>query len=153
VKWAQNVALLVAIGCGGAGLLTATGCPVLGPGDPGVAPWLHLLVIVVGAAAGFCFSFRAREIDAERWRVVDDSTITKGEREYAHKEAEREKKSAGVVFLMAPLTLGFWLAAHFFERRVVATDLLSLSPLLGFLLGLGGAKVARRGTPEPGAPR
>ena len=153
MKWAQNVALLVAIGCGVLGLLTATGCPVLPAGDPGAAPWLHLLVILVGAVAGLSFSTRAREIDGERWRVVEDATITSGEREYAHREAEREKKSAGVVFLMAPLTLGFWLAAHFFERRVAATDVLSLTPLVGFLIGLGVAKAARRGAPAPGPPR
>jgi hypothetical protein len=153
MKWAQNVALIVAIGCGVLGLTTATGCTVLPEGDPGAAPWLHLGVIAAGAIAGLCFSFRARGIDAERWRVVEDATITSGEREYAHREAEREKKSAGVVFLMAPLTLGFWLAAHFFERRVAATDVLSLTPLVGFLIGLGVAKAAGRGVPAPGPPR
>ena len=153
MKWAQNAALVVAIVCGALGLATATGCPVLPPGDPGAVAWLHPLVIGVAAVAGLCFSLRAREIDAERWRVVDDSTITKGEREYAHKEAEREKKAAGVVFLMAPLTLGFWLASHWRGERVGAAELLSLVPLFGFLLGMGAARVALRGKPAPGPPR
>jgi hypothetical protein len=153
MKRAQSLALITAIGCGVIGLMTATGCPVLAPGDPGAAAWLHPLVMVVGAVAGFCFSLRARQIDAERWRVVDDSTITRGEREYAHREAEREKKSAGIVFLMAPLTFGFWLASHLRGERVSAADLLSVTPLLGFLLGMGVARLALRGKPAPGPPR
>jgi hypothetical protein len=149
----QSLALLVAIVCGALGLLTATGCPVLPPGDPGAAAWLHPLMILVGSISGFCFSIRARQIDAERWRVVDDSTITKGEREYAHREAEREKKSSGIVFLMAPLTLGFWLASHLRGERLTAAELLSMTPLLGFLIGMGAAKIAWRGKPAPGPPR
>lgn len=153
MKWSQNAAFVVALCCGALGLMTATGCPVLPAGEPGAATWLHPVMVVVGAVSGFCFSLRAREIDAERWRVVDDAALTTGEREYAHKEAEREKKTAGVVFLMAPLTLGYWLGSHLRGERVGAADLLSLTPLLGFLLGMGAAKIALRGKLAPGPPR
>ena len=53
---------------------------------------------------------RAREIDRERWEVVDDPLLTSGEREYAHKEAERERRWAGTVFLTAPVALAYWTA-------------------------------------------
>ncbi|HVR28585.1 MAG TPA: hypothetical protein VMS86_03540 [Thermoanaerobaculia bacterium] len=153
MKWTQNVAVVVAVVCGVLGFTTATGCRVLPPGDPGAAAWLHPLVLLAGAGSGLLFSLRAREIETERWRVVDDSTITKGEREYAHREAEREKKAAGVAFLMAPLALGFWLASHLRGERLTAAELLSLTPLLGFLLGMGAARLALRGRPAPGPPR
>ena len=153
MKLLQNVALFTAVVCGAVGVSTATGCPVLPPGGPGAAAWLHPLLIAVAAVSGLCFSLRAREIDGERWRIVEDSTITKGEREYAHREAEREKKVAGVVFLMAPLTLGFWLASHLRAERLTAAELLSLTPLLGFVLGMGLARLLARGSPAPGPPR
>jgi hypothetical protein len=150
---AQQVALLAAVVCGVAGLATATGCPVLERGEQGAGAWLHPLVILAGAVSGLCFSLRARAVDAERWRVVDDSTLTSGEREYAHREAEREKKAAGITFLMAPLTLGFWLASHFRGERIGAADFLSLTPLVGFLLGMGAGRLLQRGGAGPGPPR
>ena len=150
MKRIQNVALVAAFAWGALGIATATGCPVLPPGDSGAAVWLHPLLIALAAVSGLCFSLRAREIDGERWRIVDDSTITRGEREYAHREAERERKVAGVVFLMAPLTLGFWLASHLRGERLTAAELLSLTPLVGFLLGMGVARLLVRGSPAPG---
>lgn len=131
----QSGALIFAVVCGALGLLTSTGCPVLPPGDPRAVALLHPLVIVMGALAGFLLPFRTRAVDEERWRVVEDAALTSGEREYAHQEAEREKKTAGIVFLMAPLTLGFWLAYHFRQETITAADFLTVTPLLGFAMG------------------
>lgn len=131
----QTGALVFAVVCGGLGLMTSTGCPVLPSADPGIVALLHPLVIAMGALAGFLLPFRQRAVDAERWRVVEDPALTSGEREYAHQEAEREKKTAGIVFLMAPLTLGFWLAYHFRQETITAADFLTVTPLVGFAVG------------------
>ena len=142
----QNVALIFAIVCGALGLATSTGCPVLpeSGGDP-VAP-LHGLVILVGSLAGVIVTYRTRRIDEERWRAVADPVLTKGEREYAHGEAEREKKTAGIVFVMGPLTLGFWMAYHFGqEEAITAADFLTVTPLAGFGVGLAVGSWLNRG--------
>ena len=133
----QNVALVFAIVCGTLGLVTSTGCPVLPESDEDLAVPLHGLVILVGALAGVIVTFRTRQIDNDRWRAVEDPDLTKGEREYAHGEAESKKKTAGIIFVMAPLTLGFWMAYHFGqEEAITAADFLTVTPLAGFGIGL-----------------
>ena len=132
----QSVAVVFAFVCGALALVTSTGCPVLPEGDPGSVGLLHSLVGAVGGICGFFLPFRAREIDQERWRIVEDTTLTSGEREYAHKEADSERKTAGTIFLVAPLTLGLWLAYQFRqEDAIVATDFLAVTPLVGFAVG------------------
>ncbi|MEE2777895.1 MAG: hypothetical protein VYE73_14160 [Acidobacteriota bacterium] len=134
----QSVAFGVAVVCAVLGLFTSTGCPVLPEGDTVLVVPLHLLVILVGAAAGLAIPFRARRIDEERWRLVQDPDLTSGERQYAHKEADGQKKSVGIVFVMAPLTLGFWMASHFRNpATITAADFLTVTPLAGFAAGLG----------------
>jgi peptidoglycan/LPS O-acetylase OafA/YrhL len=140
VRRLQSLAAVVAVVCGVLGLMTSTGCPVLPEGDPSAVAPLHLAMLLIGALAGVCTLLRTREVDRERWRAVEDSALTSGEREWAHKEADQSKKSAGIAFLMAPLTLGFWMAYHFgVEGQVTAASFLTLTPLVGFGLGLGAA--------------
>lgn len=117
-------------------LATATGCPVLPTGEPQTGVFLHPIVIVVGLAAGVLARRRSSEVERHLWRVVDDSTLTSGEREYAHHEAGAEKKRAAVAYLIGPLGLGLLLAYQFKGPEFSGADLLTISPLLGFFCGL-----------------
>lgn len=71
-------------------------------------PAAHPLLAALGVAAGRAAVRRGREVDAERWAVVDEPLATAKEREYAHKEAERERRVSATVFLGAPVFLGYW---------------------------------------------
>jgi len=149
LKRLQSVSVVVAVVCGVLALATATGCPAFPPGDPSAARWLHPLVILLGLGAGALASRRSRAIDDERWRVVDDSSLTSGEREYAHREAESGKRAATVQFLVAPIAVGLLLAYQFKDPDgFSAAELLTLTPLVGFALGLlVGSRGGRRGGP------
>jgi hypothetical protein len=125
-------------------LCTAAGCQPLPEGDPGWAWWLLLPLLVAGVAGGLATARRSLEIDRQRWEIVEDPLLTSGEREWAHKEAERQIRWAGTVFLLAPLTLGVWLADHFSgDSTPFSAILLALSPLLGFFLGLLSGRRSR----------
>lgn len=119
-------------------LATAGGCPTFEATAPAWAWPLHLLLLAASAAAGMATMLRGVEIDRERWRIVDDPRITRGEREYAHKEAERQRRWAGTALMLGPVIAGYWLAFQFRSAGTgrLLTDLLSLTPLAGFLAGL-----------------
>jgi hypothetical protein len=138
-RW-QRISLTVAgVACLLA-FLTAGGCSPLPEGPPAAAAWFHPFFLVLGIAAGVASVLRFREIDHHRWEVVGDPHLTKGEREWAHKEAERQRRFAASAYLAAPLGLSFWLAYQFQGRfqlpDVSPADVLMLTPLLGFFAGL-----------------
>jgi hypothetical protein len=124
--------------------------PTLGP----AGFWIAALVLTLaGAGGGLATVARGEAIDRNRWRVVDDPLLTSGEREYAHKEAERERRWAGTVFLTAPVALAYWTAYQMAPQvastagtgsRLGNTPLLALLPLAGYLAGLVVAHVRRR---------
>ena len=120
--------------------LTAGGCSPLPLGPPAAALWLHPLLLGLGLAAGFAAVLRFREVDARRWEIVADPLLTKGEREWAHKEAENQRRFASSAYLSAPLGLSFWLAYQFQGRfklpDISPADVLMLTPLAGFFVGL-----------------
>lgn len=123
------------------GFLASIDVRLLPPGDPRVAAWLHPLLLVLGIAAGAAAAERGRQIDRRRWEIVEDPLITSGEREYAHKEAERERRVASTVFLLAPVLLGYWLGYQFSgserpEGGSTVAYLLTVTPMVGFVLGL-----------------
>ena len=122
------------------GLCTAGGCSPLPLGPPAVAWWIHPPLLALGLLAGLAATLRFREIDQRRWQIVGESNLTKGEREYAHKEAERQRRFASTAYLAAPLGLSFWLAYQFQGRfrlpDVSPADVLMLTPMLAFFLGL-----------------
>lgn len=119
--------------------------------------WIAALLLgLTGAAGGLATVARGREIDRHRWEVVDDPHLTSGEREYAHKDAERERRWAGTVFLTAPVALAYWTAYQVAPSAVESaggsrlgnTPLLALLPLAGYLAGLVIAHLrARRQSP------
>ncbi len=119
------------------GVLAATGASPIPRGTPALAWWLHPLVIAFGTVGGVLSIKRARELDQERWRIVGDSALTSGEREWAHKEAERAMRSAATTLLLSACAIGAWLA---YQTRIpgtiTAADLLVATPVVGFGLGL-----------------
>ena len=132
----QTVVTIVGVLCALLGLATSSGCAVFPKGPPEAAWILHPLLLLLGVAAGVVTHLRTRDIDRKRWRIVQDTTLTKGEVEYAHREAESARRISSTVFLGAPLALGFWMAYQFrSEDRRTAADLLVMTPLLGYLLG------------------
>lgn len=130
----------LAAASGALGVTTAAGCAVLPPGDVGLAWPLHPFLLLLGVAGGYLTVRRTEEIDARRWQVLDDPHLTTGEREWAHREAERQRRIAGTVFLLAPTLLGYWLAYQLAsEPPPSPATFLPLPPLLGFGLGLWAA--------------
>lgn len=102
-------------------------------------------LLALGVAGGVATVARGREIERTRWELVDDPLMTSGERELAHKEAERERRWAGTVFFTAPVGLAYWAANQLVpEAVVVAPPLLALVPLAGYLAGLLAAHAAGR---------
>lgn len=150
VERSQKISFWVAVIAAGLGLMASTGCSPL-PELPAGAVWLlHPLLLLIGVFAGLANVRRAADLDRERWRVAEDPTVTSGEREYAHKHAERERRWAGVSFAGGPLMLGYWLAyqSQGSDQRL-ESHLLPVTGLTGFALGividrLLGAVRARR---------
>lgn len=96
-----------------------------------------VLLVAAGAGGGLATVARGREIDRRRWELVEDPLMTSGEREYAHKEAERERRWAGIVFFTAPIALAYWAAYQLSaDAALGAPPLLALVPLVGYLAGL-----------------
>jgi hypothetical protein len=123
------------------------------PRAPSWLAWaLHPALLFLGFACGAATVRRAREIEAGRWRLVEDDALTRGERLHAHREAEQETRVAGSIFLLAGISVGAFAAYVLRVPDVIGVaDLLILAPLFGFLAGL--AIVSRRmpAVPSPGS--
>lgn len=142
----QRAAFWVAVIAAGLGLMASSGCSPI-PDLPVGSVWLlHPLLLLVGVLAGVASVRRADALDRERWRVAEDPTVTSGEREYAHKHAERERRGAGVSFAGCPLMLGYWLAYQSGgnEGRL-ESHLLPVTGLAGFAVGVGVEKLLGSG--------
>lgn len=110
--------------------------------------WVTVVALFAGGLLGGAATvLRARAIDRRRWEAVEDPLITSGEREYAHKEAERERRWAGTVFFTSPIALGYWAAYQLGpDVGLAAPPLLAVVPLGGYLAGLlaTSARFSRR---------
>lgn len=133
---AQKVAFWVAVVCLTLGFLTSAGCRML-PTLPAGSVWvLHPLLLVLGAISGFLASRRNEEIDRQRWQVAEDPSLTSGERDYAHRYAERQRRWASTSFIAAPLMIGYWLAYQTEGAgRLLTAQLLPATSLLGAVIG------------------
>lgn len=133
----QQIAIAIAAMGALLGFASSGGCHVLPTAAPDLAWIIHFLLLALGAGAGWLSFLRYREVERRRWQAVNDPLATQGEQEYAHKEAESQRRFAGTAYLLAPMGLAFWLANHFDRRgELTPSDLFLVTPLLGFLLGL-----------------
>ncbi len=146
----QTVATVVGVAALAVGFLASIGLRLV-PVLPAGAFWpLSIVLGLLGLAGGVATVARAETIDRRRWEVADDPLLTSGEREYAHKEAERQRRWAGTVFFAAPVALAYWAAFQLPADGGLGTSpLLALFPLVGYLAGLLGAHWrGRRRSPE-----
>ena len=89
----QRLAKWIAIVAGLLGVLGSVGVGHLPTGLLRLEIWAVLLA-AMGVAGGRFTVLRAGEIEAERWRVLEDEQLTSGEKEYAHRHAEQERRGA-----------------------------------------------------------
>lgn len=129
----QSLSAYAAGGFAVLGFAASLGARLFPLGPPWLALLLHLPVALLGAAAAWAAARRGQEIDRWRWEMVDDPLITGGEREEAHKEAERQRRHAGTAFLAGPVFLGYWLLYQL-QPGLVAWFLPG-SALLGYAVG------------------
>ncbi len=118
------------------GFLASLGHGPLPPLPAGLVTPLHIGLGILGLLAGVAAGRRQAEIDAERFEYAQDPHATKGERELAHKEAERQIRSAHMTLLGAPLALGYWLANEFASGAPPWARALSASAILGYGIAL-----------------
>ncbi len=141
----ERAALWVAVVCAALGFLTSGGCLHLPSAPRAALGLLHPLLFLMGAGAGWAVVVRGRDIDRRRWQIVREDRLTSGERDWAHKEAERQRRWAGTSFLAAPVMLGYWLAYQVEGGgRLLAAQLLSVTALAGAVTGLVAAHLHGR---------
>ncbi len=144
----QRAAKWIAIAAGLLGLTSAIGVGRLPEVLLRVEIWMVFL-LGLGLLGGRLTVLRSQEIEKERWRVLAGEGLTSGEREYAHRHAEQERRGAATAFLLAPTLLGVWLSYQTrIEGRLSAADLLPVIPMLAFLLGLWIFRQPEEGPPE-----
>ena len=149
IRRLQRVAFYLVIVCGVLILGTVAGCSVLPSGATTLSWLFHPLLLALGTLCGYASVVRNREIEENRWRVVDDDSLTSGERAWAHREAGLETRRAGTAFFLAAISVGGLLAYQLHEPGVIGPgDLLMVTPFAGFLIGLV-IGVRRLPSPEP----
>lgn len=133
----QTLAAAAAAAFGVLGFLASLDLRLLPLGPPWLDLLLHPLLVAAGAAGAYLAALRGREIDRWRWEMVEDPLITSGEREEAHKEAERQRRHAGTAFLAAPVFLGYWFLYQL--PGDLSVWLLPGSALVGYAVGFAFA--------------
>lgn len=140
---AERGALVLAVLAAALGLATSAGFHLVPPGPPAGAWVAHVALFALALVSGGLAALRHREIEGQRWQVAHDRAATKGEREYAHREAASQRRYSATVFLLAPLAVAYWMA-YVFEtpKAITASDFLLVTPVAGFFLGffLGGRR-------------
>ena len=141
----QKIYFWSAVVCAALGLVSSSGCSPIAELPPSTIWGLYPLLLAFGLVAGVLAVRRAKEIDRERWSIAEDSSLTSGEREYAHKNAERERRWAGLSFAGGPLMFGYWMAYQVGveDDRIIA-HLLAVTGIAGFAVGLLVGKLESR---------
>lgn len=104
------------------------------------AGWLvlaHPVLFGAGLLFGWMARLRQNEIEEDRWRILSDDHLTRGERTYAHKEAESAMTRSLAAFLLVPLLLAGCLTYQIpGPEGSLADDLLVIPAFVGYGLGL-----------------
>lgn len=131
----QNAAAVLAGFCVLLAIAASAGLGVIGTFGNAAAIAAHIFLLVFGAICGTLARWRVDEIENERWSHVEDELATQGEKEYAHKEAERGRRAASTLFALAPACLAFWLAqeTHVSGDGIRISDLLMVTPLVAYI--------------------
>ncbi len=147
----QRVSFWVAVVSATLGFLTSAGCRMLPEVPASTLGFLHPLLLILGGFLGYKSVFRNHEIDRQRWQIAEDSSLTSGERDYAHRNAERLRRGASTAYLAAPLMLGYWLAYQVEGGgESLMAQLLPVSGLMGAVIGLLVARFRfRESDPDP----
>ena len=133
----QTIAFWLLVPGGLLAVGAAAGLLPMPKGPPALAWKVHPIVIALGLGCGLASVARMREIDRARWRVLEDASITSGERDWAHREAESEIRGAGTVFVLCGVAWGAFGAYQLRDPGTLgAADFLMVSPLFGFAAGL-----------------
>jgi len=133
----QRVSFWVAVVSSTLGFLTSAGCELLPNVPSSSLGFLHPFLFVLGGVAGYLSVFRSHEIDRERWRIAEDPSLTSGERDYAHRYAERQRRLASGSFIAAPLMLGYWMAYQVEGGgEALAAQILPVTGLVGSIVGV-----------------
>lgn len=137
----QNTSMVVAAVSLLLGFLASLEILLLPRADLTWAYVLQPVLLGLGAGGGVAAAFRGRHADRVRWATVAEPLLTDMERETAHKDAEAERRKAGVWFLLGPMLLGYWLAYQVAppQSNSLAAYLLAILPMPGFVLGLMAA--------------
>lgn len=134
---AQRLAIFLAVGSGVLGFLASIGLYLLPIRAAGAAWLLHPALLALSLAGGYATVLRGQEIDRRRWEILEEPLLTSGEREYAHKEAERQRRVAATAFFAAPVFVGFWMTSQFaVEGEISLAHFFPIPTLLGYVLGL-----------------
>ena len=138
----QKVSFWVGVVCAGLGLVTSSGCSPFPTFSEQTLWFLHPTLFLLGCICGYLSVLRVKEIDRDRWTIAEDPSLTSGEREYAHKYAERERRWAAAAFGAAPLMVGYWWAyqVSLGNDRLTA-HLLPVTGIVGFAVGLVVGKI------------
>lgn len=133
----QLVAIALGLGFGGLGLLASTGItprletPLL------LVLFAYVLLALAGYVAGRLTIERRAVLDRVRWETVESEGLTSGERQLAHREADRQIRLAGVTYFAAAVAPGAWLSYQLRDPNAFApSDLLILAPVIGFVIGM-----------------
>lgn len=113
-------------------------------------PAIHLLAAAASGVAGWGAQRRLVTIDRERWHWATEAGASSEERQLAHAEAERRRRSVGLAFCLGPVGLAYWFANQAAEAASgLGAGLVTLTALSALGLGFLAARLTRGGSVPP----
>lgn len=113
-------------------------------------PAVHLLAAAASGVAGWGAQRRLVTIDRERWHWATEAGASSDERQLAHQEAERRRRSTGLAFCLGPVGLAYWLANQTTASGPgLGPGLVPLTALAALGLGFLAARLRRDASAPP----